>query len=1040
MPLGSWDLNNLTSELLPGRLPEGLNRDETANPGFIDTAAAALRQSNIVSNLYDYAQEPAVPAAQAGYDALSDIAGFEDHADRFFHSGSPVETQIIKQRIRSEMADRRTLGQAGAWGTVANLSAALIDPLTLASMAIPVVAPVAWGSRAVRVGAGVAANAAIDIGEETALHQLQETRTLGESAFRVGAGALLTAGFGALASRIPKSEFEKMRSDLNQTLREVPNQQTLSAMRVGGNTTLHDESIATVAGRAIAATIGRISPILRLFRSGTKEARVLTQELADVPFMLNKNIEKGEGTALSAETRIQQRELQSRITAVQTLETSYKAYRAKNPTNAITMRDFGRQLAGAMRRGDQHVIPEVATAAQQMRKLFEADKKIFQDLGALPEEIDLLGAKSYFPRVYDHAAIAADEVGLREKLTDWFRRNPKASKEAVESADAVKKLEKQHQELRSKVRALGEDAEQALHEQVAQTEQKLVEARRASTEATANAEVRDAAEVQAAVHDTLDRIMGTVRGTADIGHVSNPRTLKARTLDVPDEILEPYLISDFEQVMNGYARSVAPQIELRTAFGSITLENELKVINEAYQVKRAAMTSEKAISASRKEQARVVKDLVAIRDRLLGQVGPRGSDGTFWIRSARLVRAYNYVTKLGSQTLSSFSDYGHVITRYGLARTMAKTARFLTSIAANKLIREDAKRMGTALDWLIDTRSGTLADIGDELAGSRMLDRGAQWATNKFTRISGMATWNSSIKAITSALEQDAILRAVQKGADIKPFELAKLAQNGIGATELKRIGAQFEKYGEDTDGLFRARTDLWDDREMAKLLEDSIVKTANIMSIRKGVGDLPVMMNSEMARTLLQFKSFGMAAVNRIMIPVAQGLSHGDAATINGFLSMIALGGLTYVAKEWAAGREPDLTPARLSAESLNWSGVLGYLPDVLDPATGLLPPPIRGMRFSRYSDRTPIQTLLGPSLGTATQLYQTVAGVTDLGISQKDLHAVRQAFVPMQNVFYLRRLFNALEGEAGEAIGAEGSTHETFIHRVTKTEKPKK
>jgi hypothetical protein len=83
---------------------------------------------------------------------------------------------------------------------------------------------------------------------------------------------------------------------------------------------------------------------------------------------------------------------------------------------------------------------------------------------------------------------------------------------------------------------------------------------------------------------------------------------------------------------------------------------------------------------------------------------------------------------------------------------------------------------------------------------------------------------------------------------------------------------------------------------------------------------------------------------------------------------------------------------------------------------------------------------TLLGPSLGSATQLYQTVAGVTDLGISQKDIHSIRRDFVPLQNVFYLRRLFNALEGEAGEALGAEGATSDTLAHRVTKTEKPSK
>jgi hypothetical protein len=433
-----------------------------------------------------------------------------------------------------------------------------------------------------------------------------------------------------------------------------------------------------------------------------------------------------------------------------------------------------------------------------------------------------------------------------------------------------------------------------------------------------------------------------------------------------------------------------------------------------------------------------MKNLLGIRDRLLNQVGPRGNDAINLVRAGRVIRAYNYETKLGGQTISSFSDYGHVISRYGLIRTGRMTAKFLTNMAANKLIREDAKRMGTALDWIIDTRSGTIADIGDELAGSKKLDRAVSWSANKFTRLTGMATWNASIKAMTAALEQDAILRAIQKGTP-SASEIAKLAQNGMDAAMLKRMGEQFAKHGDSSEGLARARTELWDDREAAAILEASVVKSGNIMSIRRGVGDLPLIMNSEMARMILQFKTFGMASVNRIMIPLAQGIATGDVAAMNGFMMMLALGGMTYVTKEWVAGREPNLTPTRVVAESLNWSGVLGYLPDVSDPFTGLLPPPLRGMRFSRYSDREPIQTLLGPTIGTVTQAYKTVSGITDLGVTQKDLHALRQ-MIPLQNLFYLRRLINGLEGETGEAFGAAGSTHETLAERVTKTEKPSK
>jgi hypothetical protein len=280
-------------------------------------------------------------------------------------------------------------------------------------------------------------------------------------------------------------------------------------------------------------------------------------------------------------------------------------------------------------------------------------------------------------------------------------------------------------------------------------------------------------------------------------------------------------------------------------------------------------------------------------------------------------------------------------------------------------------------------------------------------------------------------------------GKGLKPFELAKFAQHGIGTAELRRIGEQFAKHGEDLDGLFRARTDLWDDREMAKLFESAIVQVGHIMSVSRGAGDLPLFMDYEVAKQLFQFKSFGMAGVNNILIPVAQGLAAGDAATANGLLVMLTLGGMTYTLKELAAGRQPDLSPRRLSLEALNWSGVLGYLPDVWDPATTIsMPKEWRSAaRFSQFKDVSVVQTWAGPTFGFATDTIAMLSGLsdTDNGLSQKDIHNLRKALVPLQNVFYLRRIVNALEGEMGEALGAEGATSDEFVNRILKTEKPK-
>lgn len=951
---------------MPGVIPEAAPAAQV-RPGALDVAAAAFRQGNIVSSLYDRMTTPKQAFRPSeDYDPFDDIAGFEDYASRFMEVDSPEEAAFIKARITAERADRETLQQAGGWGLASVMAAGIVDPATIAAMALPVAAPAAWGSRASRIGMGVGWQVGLDTASEVAFHGLQETRTLTESAINVGAGAIITGAVGTLATRIPKNELDRVIANLGQEMAEDTGRgSTVGAMRVGANTTLDDETIAK-GGRWVAKSLGKINPILQLFESPFVETRRLAQELVNVPFLLNKNIKKGIGTADSVESRAMRRITESRLKVQQSFDSLYGTYRERIGKDAMRSKEFGRAVSAALRRGDESEIAEVAQVAKVVRKILDEDKALLQELGALPKDLETIGAKSYFPRVYNHDAIRLNRADFEQRLYDWYAKDNQFA---------------------------------------------------------------DRAEILGAVNDTYDAIMGTVRGMADIGDSPGiAGSLKERLLTVPDEILEPYLVSDLEYVLNGYLRSVVPQMEMRRTFGSIDLKAEVDAIQQAYQVKAAAATSNKVKEELRLAAAEDIKRLMGLRDRVLGQVGPRGDDAVHLVRAARLLRSYNYVRMLGMQTLSSMADAGKLVTRYGLKNTGKYTAKFLTNIKANKLIRADAKRMQTALDWVMDTRGATLADIGDELPTSKA-EQFANAGTQIFTRFSGMATWNSSLKALTASLEQDAILRAAS-GANLSAFKRGQLAQLGIGDDELRRIAQQVAKHGDNSEGLMRARTELWDDKEAARIVEDAVVKAADIMVTTRGAGDLPLFMDKELAKTLLQFKSFGMASVTRTLVPMMQGFAHRDLATVNGAALMLTLGGLSYYVRELAAGIEPDLSPGRVVAESLNWSGLLAYAPDLYDPLAGLFHAP----RLSRYTDKRVSDTFLGPTVGTVDQLFRTAAGVTDLGVTAKDVHAVRK-LAPGQNVFYLRRLVNALEGELAEFIGAEGATNMTFMERIAET-----
>ena len=616
-------------------------------------------------------------------------------------------------------------------------------------------------------------------------------------------------------------------------------------------------------------------------------------------------------------------------------------------------------------------------------------------------------------------ATAADMLEARRARLEEKLKSATATVEAKRAA--AKQLKEVAQETVKEFKAQLKAAEQAN----AQALETARIAREAEPKQLDDAEIRDE------VMKSVEHILGLPSTAADISVRSVPGALKPRVLDVPDELLAPYLVHDLETVLSGYSRGIAPEIMFRKmGFSSPSMVEELEAVAEEFRVLQAKAGADSGrIAKLEKQKSAVIDDLQLLANRLNNNVGLRGGQNHHWIRAARIVRLYNYVRLLGSQTLSSFSDVGQLVRRYGLPKTIGATAKFLTNWNANKLARADANRLGAALEMVLDSRTQQIGDILDELPRTR-LEQGMQKVGNTFSRLSLMSPWNATIKSLATILEQDSVLRAAKDLDGMTPFLRGKLATNGLDDAMLKRVKAMIEKHGSEESGLFRARTELWGDTQAAQVLENAILKVSDEVVVTRGLGDLPAVMDNELVKTLLQFKSFAMSSVNRTMIPMAQGLAHGDAKTAQGLLTALTLGMLTYYAKEKAAGRTPDLSADRLAAEAFNWSGSIGYFPELWDPIASLSP---ALPRFSRFMSRSPTESWLGPTFGTSIDLlFGTAAGFADGEVTQKDLERLRRA-TPYQNLFYVRRLFKAMEGEVGEAVGAEGYTTKSFGQRLT-------
>lgn len=841
----------------------------------------------------------------------------------------------------------------------------------------------------------------------------------------------------------------------------VPTESTGGAAAVRG-TTLEDESFAK-GGQAVAAADNKLlphwlsAPNLRVMSASPfVESRRLMQRIVSIGGgTLNKNM-KGVATPTSVEMVANQISHTRDLKTARAIDDLFADY-TKDPANAgpnqLNKYQFGAEALKALSNGDKHEIPQVSQLAKVVRPFLDDDHAMLQKI-APDADYSMLHktAESYAPRVWDNDKITADRSNFERFLQDHFKNNPKT----VEVPEAKVKMEPKAATGNKKVdseavQALGErikennaarreiqavlKAEPDHPQMKAALEAREVERAKLKAELadhTKSEEMqpgvgppkpifRDPAEIKAAVQDTLDNIQHAVRGTADVGTgVRNPKSAQDRKLDVTDNAARPWLSSDFESTMKAYNRSMVPHIEMHRQFGSVTLESEIQQISDAARVQMERAGNDDAAKAKIvKARESDINDIALARDRVLGQAGVRNDATSSIVKGASLIRQVNYVRSLGGQLFSALPDQGRLVGHYGLANTAKTNAQFLASSEFRNIAIKDAQEMGTATDVALHTREHSIEGTGDNgVAAGGRFGAFAQKGTALFTKMSGIAHWDSYMRVMSTVMEQNAIKRLID-GESMSAFERSKLAAHGIGDEDLAAIKSQWAKYGSDEGGMSRARTSLWDDKDAAQKVEQAVQNAASNNAFFVGKGDMPSFADKQFGKFMFQFKGFVMASVQRLVQPIAQGVAHGDVMAYNGIAAMLALGGLRYYLKEKAAGRDPDLSPRNFGSEMLQGSGLLAFLPDIYDPIAGMTHLP----RFSKFKDHTWEETLGGPSMGELDTLGNVLSSVTSGQMRAQDLHKMRQ-LLPFQNLFYVNRLFNMAEGSASDALNLKNAT----------------
>ncbi|HBC0624493.1 TPA: hypothetical protein ACKP24_003077 [Serratia marcescens] len=929
-------------------LPEGTNpRPQEETPSVW---GAAFRQNNVLAGMFQPTKQFEPVEGYNPYADKTELQGYEQWATAFSDANSPQETAWIKQQIDDENEDRRVLSEAGGVGTLASIAAGAVDPVTVASMFIPG----AQGGALARIGSQVAIGAAGTALSEVALNNQQVTRTWGESAAHVAAGALLSGVFASAGTAISPSvrtaatrevgdalDNFSVASAVDNAAASLPEGGSVGAARISEATL---EDLTPVSGGAIG-TLARkagsyLTPVTRLIESPSKTARRTALELAENNFTLEGNL-RGIETPIAAETRVRGWRREEAAVVV-TNKQAYAKYKADG--GDLGFASFREEVGNAMRNGDIHGNSAVQDAARAMRQVVDRVKVAQQKLGLLPadEELKAIGQTSYFPRVYKVGKIISERDKFRNMLVDWWSRGEKTMS-------------------------------------------------REEAEITADA--------------TINKIVGAKipQDFANVFTVKAAGSTRSRTLSVPDRLMKDYLESDANYVLQRHIREASAEVELTRTFGNKSLDKQLKDIQDEYDALMRSKPAEQVKLAKARDND--IRDITALRDRLVGTYGMPDDPSSFFVRAGAFLRSANFVTKLGGMTVSAIPDLARGVMVNGFSNSMRGYSALISRSPAFKASRVEMQKMAVGLETILHTRARTMGDLVDSSSRTTAVEAGMERVTDVFGKLTLMGHFDDVNKSVNGMITSDSILSGAAAAK--------KLAKLGINPNMAGRIRSEFQKHGEVIDGWHIGNFEKWDDQHVAGVFQSAVLKDVNNTVITPGIGDTPLWASTPLGKTVFQFKSFATASYNRATLG---GLQEGTAQFYYGTAFQIGLGALTYALKQAANGKEVEMTPQKLVLEGLDRSGILGPLMEynnMAEKASGGMVG--LGAIFgtgtqSRYASRGFIGSALGPTFGLLDTLTDVTSGVLNGDAGDRVIHNAR-TLLPGNNLFWISPLINQVD-----------------------------
>jgi len=529
------------------------------------------------------------------------------------------------------------------------------------------------------------------------------------------------------------------------------------------------------------------------------------------------------------------------------------------------------------------------------------------------------------------------------------------------------------------------------------------------------------------------------------------RSARARSLEIPDELVRDFIENDIDAIMRHHVRTFGTDLELAKRFDSVDLAEQIQLIEDdwAELIQNAAPDLRSDLI---KQKNANLRDFRALRDRLRGTYGLPNDPYRPLSRFYRIMKEWNYLTYLGGVVISALPDLIRPIMTEGFTRTMKHGLKPLLQSVKNLDAHSiETMRAGTALDMVLNQRALAFAELTDVWGQQSKLERVLHSSSAVFSMMNLLNPWNATMKQFSGMIVASRILETSEAWtgvSKISPEDMAKLARTGIDQPMAIRLSTEFKKHGdiifndgttmrelleaqpkaEHTrmiremmergrieGGLFMPNTANWTDDVATNHFRGALSQEVDKTIVTPGAADRPLWMSTELGSVVGQFKAFAVSATHRVLM---SGLQEKQSHTAMGALGLIGMGILAHEIKKVVRGDDKDENIQSKILSGVDRSGVMGWFTDAnraietlsgnnvsLEAMVGAGKPYSPGLRQIA-------STIGGPTGSKLTDMHLVLSDVTGHGSSDRGASAARRLMIG-QNLFYMSGIFDALEGK---------------------------